>query len=135
MTILTTAAQALQQDPIGTNAVHLVGTAFIYIKLLIAVFGAIAILWGAVLAGYRYVCYRFGSPHYTTHAIRLELASSIILGLEFFVGSDVIETTIAPDFSSLGILGLLVLIRTFLNYTLQREVKNLSLDGNAQAQG
>ncbi|MCD6046823.1 MAG: conserved putative rane protein [Gammaproteobacteria bacterium] len=127
MTIITTVTQLVQGNPKMLETVSYVNQFFASIKTLIAVFGALAILVGALLAVVRYIRYRFFSNEkISIDGIRLDLASTIILGLEFFVASDVIETTIAPDFSSLGVLGLLVVIRTFLNYTLQKEVQKLS---------
>lgn len=115
-----------------TNAVGLIGTNlkqfFILIKLFIATFGSLVVLIGAIIALYRYFSYRFLRNNNTLNinTIRLDLARTIILGLEFFIASDVIETTIAPDFQALGILGLLVVIRTVLNFSLHKEVKELS---------
>jgi uncharacterized membrane protein len=77
---------------------------------------------------YRYALYRFINPIKTNlNNIRLDLARTIILGLEFYIASDVIETTITPDFQSLGILCVLVIIRTILNFSLHKEVKELSI--------
>jgi uncharacterized membrane protein len=127
VTIITTVTQLVQGNPKMVETVSYINQFFAGIKTLIAVFGALAILMGAVLAVVRYIRYRFfHNEKISIDGIRLDLASTIILGLEFFVASDVIETTIAPDFSSLGVLGLLVVIRTFLNYTLQKEVQKLS---------
>ena len=101
---------------------------FIVIKLIISVFGTLAILIGAMIAICRYCFYRITAFTQTVNlnTIRLDLARTIVLGLEFFIASDVIETTIAPDFQSLGILGLLVIIRTVLNFSLHKEIKDLS---------
>ena len=126
MTTFTLAAQAFQDQSLGNFLATTLFQILVAAKLTISFFGSMVILIGALLCAYRYNCYRFGSTRFNTDQIRLDLARSIILGLEFFVAADVIETTVAPDFRSLGILGLLVVIRTFLNFTLQREVKNLS---------
>jgi uncharacterized membrane protein len=101
---------------------------FILIKLFISTFGAATILFGAVIAIYRYFYYRLinSKSAENVNNIRLDLARTTILGLEFFIASDVIETTITPDFQSLGILSILVVIRTILNYSLHKEVKELS---------
>ena len=47
----------------------------------------------------------------------------ILLGLEFLVAADIIHT-VAVDlsFSSLGVLALIVVIRTFLSFTLELEI-------------
>ncbi|MCX7120312.1 MAG: DUF1622 domain-containing protein [Gammaproteobacteria bacterium] len=101
---------------------------FILVKLFISVCGAFTILIGAAIAIYRYVLYRFinSAMEANLNNIRLDLARTIILGLEFFIASDVIETTITPDFQALGILCVLVIIRTILNFSLHKEIKDLS---------
>ena len=54
---------------------------------------------------------------------RQRLGRSILLGLELLVAADIIRTVaITPTFESLGILAVIVLIRTFLSYSLQLEV-------------
>jgi hypothetical protein len=43
--------------------------------------------------------------------------------LEFLIASDIVGTVaIGPTFQDLGILALLVLIRTFLSFTLELEI-------------
>ncbi len=57
------------------------------------------------------------------HRFRAGLGRAILLGLELLVGADIIRTVaIQPTFYSLGVLGLLVLIRTFLSFTLEVEI-------------
>lgn len=53
---------------------------------------------------------------------RRHVARSILLGLEFLVAADIIHT-VAVDltFESVGVLSLVVLIRTFLSFTLEME--------------
>ena len=62
-----------------------------------------------------------GLPAY--RSFRQELGRSLLLTLEFLIAADIIYT-IAVDqtFTSLGMLGLLVLIRTFLSFALELEV-------------
>ena len=114
-------------QPVSIAGNHL-NQFFIVVKLLISFFGTLTILIGAFIAIYRYILYRFiFSPlNANLNNIRLDLARTIILGLEFFIASDVIETTITPDFQSLGILCVLVIIRTILNFSLHKEIKELS---------
>lgn len=55
--------------------------------------------------------------------LRQTLGSGILLGLEFLVAGDIIRTVaVEPTFSSVAILGAIVLIRTFLSFTLQMEM-------------
>ena len=57
------------------------------------------------------------------HTIRLRLGRGILLGLEFLVAADIIHT-VAVDltFETVGVLGIIVLIRTFLSFTLEVEL-------------
>jgi uncharacterized membrane protein len=54
-------------------------------------------------------------------AIRVQFGSWLALALEFQLAADIVATTINPTWQSLGELGLLALIRTFLSFFLQRE--------------
>lgn len=127
MSIFTLAEQIFQNTETMSVIAHTFNHFFIIVKLLIAFFGSITIFIGAGLAIYRYVGYHLNYCDMSTSNIRLDFARSIILGLEFFVAADVIETAIAPDFSSLAVLGILVVIRTILNYSMEREIKQLSV--------
>jgi uncharacterized membrane protein len=55
---------------------------------------------------------------------RANLGRGILLGLEILVGADIIATVTAPlTFESVGLLGLIVLIRTFLSFALETEIE------------
>ncbi len=57
--------------------------------------------------------------------IRLELGYGIILGLEFFVAADIIESVFKPTYYDIGLLACIVVIRTFLSYFLTKELEEL----------
>lgn len=51
------------------------------------------------------------------------LGRAILLGLEFLIAGDIIRTVaVSPTFSSIGVLALIVLVRTFLSLELEMEV-------------
>jgi len=55
---------------------------------------------------------------------RVGLGRAILLGLEFLIAGDIIRTVAtSPTFQSVGILGSIVLIRTFLSLALNLEVE------------
>jgi uncharacterized membrane protein len=57
-------------------------------------------------------------------AYRRNLGRGILLGLEFLVIGDIIGTVaVEPSFSNLGVLALIVLIRTFLSFSLEVEIE------------
>jgi uncharacterized membrane protein len=52
---------------------------------------------------------------------RQQLGQSILLGLELLVGGDIVRTVAgAPSLTSVAILASIVLIRTFLSFSLER---------------
>lgn len=54
---------------------------------------------------------------------RSTFGKTILLGLEFLVASDIINTVaVGLTFKDLGVLGLLILIRTFLSFALEVEI-------------
>ncbi|MET4135308.1 DUF1622 domain-containing protein [Pseudarthrobacter sp. PvP090] len=51
------------------------------------------------------------------------LGRSILLGLELLVAADIIRTVaVAPTYESVGVLAIIVLIRTFLSFSLELEI-------------
>jgi uncharacterized membrane protein len=55
--------------------------------------------------------------------LRRSLGRSILLGLEILVAADIIRTiAITPSFTSVGVLGLIVVVRTFLSFSLEAEL-------------
>lgn len=55
--------------------------------------------------------------------VRQRLGRGILLGLEFLIAADIIHTVaIELTFESLGILAIVVLIRTFLSFMLEVEL-------------
>lgn len=53
----------------------------------------------------------------------LSLARWLVLGLEFMLAADIVRTVIEPTWQELGQLGATALIRTFLNFFLERDLE------------
>lgn len=54
---------------------------------------------------------------------RANLGRGILLGLEFLIAADIIGmVAIVPSFDRLGILAVIIVIRTFLSFSLQIEI-------------
>ncbi len=55
---------------------------------------------------------------------RQRLGRAILLGLELLVAADIIRTVaVTPTFTSAGVLGIIVAIRTFLSVSLEVELE------------
>ncbi len=66
---------------------------------------------------------RTGSASTATENIRLRLGRALALGLEFTIASDILRTVVAPTPGDILNLGAIVLLRTLLNYFLEREIR------------
>ena len=53
---------------------------------------------------------------------RVRFGAWLLLALEFQLAADIVNTTVAPSFEALGKLGAIAVVRTFLNFFLNREL-------------
>lgn len=58
-----------------------------------------------------------------TEGVRLQLGRVLALALEFTVASDILRLAVAPSKQDVVILGAVVLLRTLLNFFLEREIR------------
>ena len=54
--------------------------------------------------------------------VRLSLGRWLALGLEFALAADILRTAIAPSWHEIGQLAAIAVLRTGLNYGLEREI-------------
>lgn len=70
--------------------------------------------------------------------IRLNFGRWLSLSMEFQLGADIVNTTVAPTTDALIRLGAIAMIRTFLNYflskELEQEIKEVELHRSEPAQ-
>jgi uncharacterized membrane protein len=88
--------------------------------LLMIAFGTIEAFLGSLHAMVR--------PSPTGKVLRdgyLRYARWLIGGLTFQLAADIIETAIAPSWDEVGKLAAIAVIRTFLNYFLERDLKEI----------
>ncbi len=98
------------------DAVVWIDTAAIILETL-----AVAIIMlGITVATIRYFYYRVKDPsRHLFREYRSSIGNSLLLGLEILIAADIIKTVaLEPTWESVGILGLLVVIRTFLSWSL-----------------
>ena len=85
--------------------------------------GVAVIAVGAVLAVFMTVGRSRREDGGAYEFFRRRLGRSILLGLEFLVAADIIRTVaVTPSGESVAVLGGIVLIRTFLSFSLQLEM-------------
>ncbi len=66
-------------------------------------------------------------------ALRLHLGQWLALGLEFELAADVLRTTITPTWNEIGQLAAIIVLRTVLNFFLQREIDKAAATGSLAA--
>lgn len=78
---------------------------------------------------YRYVINIFHPNDSTTNqTIRIQFGSSLTVALELLLAADILATAIAPTWDDIGKLASIAVLRTALNYFLERELKSSELD-------
>ena len=94
-----------------SDVLELIGVAVI---LMGVGYATVRFLW-TVQKGNRLQAYR---------DFRANLGRGILLGLEILVGADIISTVTEPlTWTSVSLLALIVLIRTFLSFALETEIE------------
>lgn len=99
------------------------------VKHLMTLFGSLVILTGSLFVICQFAYRILKSRHHQVlnfDLARLGLTRSIVLGLEFIIAADVIQTTTTPDYYDVGILAALAIIRSFLNHFLNKDLSALS---------
>lgn len=102
----------------------------VYMQYAISLSGILIIVSGIAVAIVQYITLisrgellRDGAK---INTIRLGLGRILVLGLEFIVAADLIGTTTTPDYYALGLAAIIVMIRTLLSFSLNRELMSLS---------
>jgi uncharacterized membrane protein len=89
--------------------------------------GVFIVAGGMVVATARLVPRLRGRTHGTGNyysLYRQDVGRAILLGLEFLIAGDIIRTVVvAPTMQNVLVLGMIVLIRTFLSLSLQLEIE------------
>lgn len=94
------------------------------IAKIVEVIGVLIMFFGLFFAFYRAFRVSGGLNHNTYVEIRQTVGKSILLGLEVLIAADIMATVVTePTLRSVLVLGIIVLIRTFLSLSLQVELE------------
>lgn len=87
--------------------------------------GVFVVILGSIFASLAYLrSFRRLPEGIAYQNFRRQLGRSIILGLEFLIAGDIIRTVVVDaTFENVAVLGIIVIIRTFLGMTLQLEIE------------
>src|SRR5271167_3802729 len=100
------------------HTIGLVGVAF-------EAAGVIVLVIGAIFAFVQYIAVLIRSRDAPAayRRLRMHLGRAILVGLELLIAADIIHSVVInTTFATIGVLGLLVLVRTFLSWSLEVEI-------------
>ncbi len=113
-TMEQTAIELVTIEAIAGHWIRIIGVA-------IDVFGVLVIVLGIFWSTSAFIRTLSWEGHYDTYRVRV--GRTLLLGLEILVAADIVKTVaLEPTFTSLGVLAGLVLVRTFLSWTLVLEI-------------
>jgi uncharacterized membrane protein len=95
--------------------------------VLVVTFGTIEALFKLVWIG---VTPR--ATHGERKAIWRRFGTWLLLGLEFELAADIVGSVVSPTWQDIGELGAIAVIRTFLNFFLERDLENAEEKGELQ---
>jgi uncharacterized membrane protein len=119
--ILTPVAAEASDDPFTSLMDH-VAQGFEALGAAILVVG---VTWSFVLAAV--AVRRSGWSKEAYLVLRQAFGGTLLLGLEVLVAADLVRTVaVAPTLDNVLVLGLIVLIRTFLSFSLETEIEGVA---------
>jgi len=111
----------------GSEIVSGIRVVIEWAALIIEILGAVVIVAGvlrvAVKRGTIRFLYQLDTPG-AYESYKHQMGRSLLLGLEFLVAGDVVRTVaLEPTLNNVAVLGLLVVVRTFLAWSLAVEME------------
>ena len=101
------------------ESTEIVGEVFDVFGVAIMVFG---ILIATVLSAPALL--RAGERTEALHTYKIRIGRAMLLGLEVLIAADIVKTVaLEPTIANISALGLLVVVRTFLSWTLSLEIE------------
>ena len=100
-----------------------------YTSFSIGVLGVLVIVFGVASGLLRFLrsevlAMRGANVDEERKRLRHLLGYYLLLGLEFLIAADIIDTLMKPSAQDLIVLGAIVLIRTIISYSLNAELKS-----------
>ncbi len=95
-----------------------------YVAKLMEAIGVLTIFVGSIISIAKYILAIKNKKIGAYLELRQSVGKSILLGLEILIGADIMATVVTdPTLKSVAILGVIVVIRTFLSLSLQVELE------------
>lgn len=121
------AGTSCQDTPGACASESVLTTVVTYLTFFAEMSGALVIAVAVARALLGYLPHIFGSDRNDTYKedLRLQLGKSLALALEFEVAADILKTAVAPTLAVIAQLAGIIVLRTLLNYFLERELRQV----------
>src|SRR5689334_6045388 len=96
----------------------------LYTSHAVEIFAAVIIAIALLQALIQYIKIVNGNPE-KKEALRVQFGSAVAVALELMLGADVLATAVAPSWNDIGKLAAIAVLRTALNYFLEKELKHI----------
>ncbi len=105
------------------NFIENIKTYINYIASIVELMGVVVIFLGIVYAFYLFFFSKDSNYLKNYSILRQNLGKSILLGLEILIAADIMSTVVTePTITSVTVLGMIVLVRTFMSLSLEVEL-------------
>lgn len=90
-------------------------------------FALVVILFGTVEAfvSSLWFVFRPSASGYENRTVWIRYGRWLVAGLTFQLSADIVQTSIAPSWQEIGQLAAIAIIRTFLNFFLERDLEEI----------
>ena len=103
-------------------------------SLLVELAAVLIVSYGALesFARLLWIVVTPGTTHGERKALWRRFGMWLLLGLEFELAADIIASVISPTWQDIGELGAIAVIRTFLNYFLEKDLDQAEASGEVK---
>jgi uncharacterized membrane protein len=112
----------------------LLRTLSVYVATGVEIVAVVVIAYGSLeaVAGLAQVITGRRATHGARKAVWRQYGLWLLLGLEFELAADIIRSVISPSWLDIGQLGAIAVIRTFLNYFLEKDLDASATEPDAK---
>jgi uncharacterized membrane protein len=97
------------------------------VSSILEILAAVVVGYGGIITFYRIIIKSFlGQRFRGDYAqARIDLGRTLAVALEFELGADLLQTAISPTWNHIGIVAAIIILRSMLNFLLERDIEHL----------
>lgn len=97
------------------------------VSAILEILAALVVGYGGAVTFYRIIIKSLlGQRFQGDYArARIDLGRTLAVALEFELGADLLQTAISPTWNHIGIVAAIIVLRSVLNFVLERDIEHL----------